>query len=241
MEWVIIKEKLKIFLSIVALLTFIIVITVLSMKFPPHLRALYQRQAQLKAAVARQGARAIAAFIGVQVLQVVVAGIPGEVVQVAGGYLFGPFWGSLFLVSGLVIGSLAAFFAARLLGAPLLRLVVPGPKRERLLGLLCGARTELIIFFLYLVPGLPKDALTYVAGLTPINPWRFLAISTLGRLPALVVSCYLGASLGRENLRAVVIITSMSVAFMLVGFLSRKKIFQGIMSLTQRKGDRSPG
>lgn len=218
------KQKLKISLNIVALMLFIGLMLFLSIRYTPQVKDLFARRDQLKRFVEQQGAYAIAAFICLQVFQVIVAAVPGEIVQVAGGYLFGTFWGAAFLVSGLIVGSLAAFFAARLLGFRLLKIIVSAPKRERLFTLISSSKSELVLFILYLLPGLPKDVLTYVAGLTPVNPWRFLAISTLGRLPALVVSCYIGASLERENYWAVVVVSALSALLILSGMLFKDRI-----------------
>jgi uncharacterized membrane protein YdjX (TVP38/TMEM64 family) len=220
------KQKLKISLNIVALLLFIGLIVYLSIRYTPQVRNLFARRHQLKGLVEEQGAYAIVAFICVQVFQVIVAAVPGEIVQVAGGYLFGTFWGAAFLIGGLIIGSLVAFFAARLLGFRLVKTFVAAPKLAKLLGLISSAKSELVLFILYLLPGLPKDVLTYIAGLTPINPWRFLALAILGRLPALIVSCYIGASLEQENLWAVVVVSALSVILLLGGWLFKDKILE---------------
>jgi len=134
-------------------------------------------------------------------------------------------------VSGIIIGSLVAFFAARLLGFRLVKTFVSAPKLAKLLRLVSGTKSELVIFTLFLLPGLPKDVLTYIAGLTPVNPWRFLALAILGRLPALVVSCYIGASLEQENLWAVVIVSALSAVLILGGWLYKDWILEKVRML----------
>lgn len=233
------KEKIKTYFGIAGLLLFIATLVFLTIRYAPEVKELLARPVKYKEMVAQHGLRGIAIFIGIQIFQVVVAAIPGEVVQVAGGYLFGTFWGTLYLIGGLVIGTVIAFFAARVLGLPLLKIIVPGPRRERLLNLINSPKSELIIFLLYLLPGLPKDALTYVAGLTPINPWRFLTISVLGRLPALVASCYIGASLERENLVAVVTVTALAVVLLMGGMLYKEQLVEKMRAWQSGKaGDR---
>ncbi|MDD3074200.1 MAG: TVP38/TMEM64 family protein [Eubacteriales bacterium] len=225
------KQKLKIILNIIALMLLIGVIVYLSIRYTPQAAELFARRDELKDAVEKEGLYAIAAFICVQVFQVVVAAVPGELVQLAGGYLFGTFWGAVCLVSGVVIGSLVAFFAARLLGFRLVKTFVSAPKLAKLLRLVSGTKSELVIFTLFLLPGLPKDVLTYIAGLTPVNPWRFLALAILGRLPALVVSCYIGASLEQENLWAVVIVSALSAVLILGGWLYKDWILEKVRML----------
>jgi uncharacterized membrane protein YdjX (TVP38/TMEM64 family) len=225
------KQKLKIILNIIALMLLIGAIVYLSIRYTPQAAELFARRDELKEAVENEGLYAIAAFICVQVFQVVVAAVPGELVQLAGGYLFGTFWGAVFLVSGIIIGSLVAFFAARLLGFRLVKTFVSAPKLAKLLRLVSGTKSELVIFTLFLLPGLPKDVLTYIAGLTPVNPWRFLALAILGRLPALVVSCYIGASLEQENLWAVVIVSALSAVLILGGWLYKDWILEKVRML----------
>lgn len=225
------KQKLKIILNIIALMLLIGAIVYLSIRYTPQAAELFARRDELKEAVEKEGLYAIAAFICVQVFQVVVAAVPGELVQLAGGYLFGTFWGAVFLVSGVIIGSLVAFFAARLLGFRLVKTFVSAPKLAKLLRLVSGTKSELVIFTFFLLPGLPKDVLTYIAGLTPVNPWRFLALAILGRLPALVVSCYIGASLEQENLWAVVIVSALSAVLILGGWLYKDRILEKVRML----------
>lgn len=225
------NKKLKICLHSAALLLFIATITILSIRYGPKVGRWFAKRDQLKATIEQGGILAIAAFIGVQILQIVVAAIPGEFVQIAAGYFFGTVLGSFYLLVGLIIGTLMAFFAARLLGYPLLKIIVPYAKRERLQTIITRGESELVIFVLFFLPGLPKDALTYVAGASPINPWRFLGISTLGRLPALVVSCYIGASLGRDNLLAVAIVSTLSVLLILLGMVYRERILAKVRAI----------
>lgn len=220
------KRIVKISLNIVALLLFIGLVVFLSVLYTPELKSLFTRRDEIKEYVEQQGFRAIVLFICLQIFQVVVAAVPGEIVQVAGGYFFGTLGGAAFLTSGLIIGSIIAFFAARLLGYRLVKTFVSQAKLDKFLGIISSTKSEMVLFILYLFPGIPKDVLTYIAGLTPINPWRFLMLATLGRMPALVVSCYIGASLEQENLWAVVIVTVATVLLIAAGWLFRDEILE---------------
>ncbi len=222
------KRKVKISFNIVALLLFIGLIVFLTIRYTPELKSLFARRDQIKESVEQLGFRAILLFICLQIFQVVVAAVPGEIVQVVGGYFFGTIGGVVFLTFGLIIGSIIAFFAAHLLGYRLVKAFVPESKLTKLMGIVSSTKSEMALFILYLFPGIPKDLVTYIAGLTPINPWRFLVLAILGRMPALVVSCYIGASLERGNLWAVIIITVATVLLILAGWLFRDKILEKI-------------
>ena len=78
------------------------------------------------------------------------------------------------------------FYAARLLGYPLVRLLVPPTQLEKFSFMLSSSKSEAAMFILFLIPGIPKDILTYIAGITPVKPLRFFVIITIGRLPALL-------------------------------------------------------
>ncbi|HET6486380.1 MAG TPA: VTT domain-containing protein, partial [Spirochaetia bacterium] len=98
-------------------------------------------------------------FLGIQALQVVVFAIPGEFVQIAGGFLFGGWVGTLLSVAGILIGSTVAFFLARLLGRPFVAALFSKDQVERVERLLASRSARTIFFLLFLIPGIPKDIL----------------------------------------------------------------------------------
>jgi uncharacterized membrane protein YdjX (TVP38/TMEM64 family) len=127
------------------------------------------------------GPLSVVIFIGLQVLQVIVAPIPGEVNGFIGGYLYGPVLGTLYSTIGLTIGSLIAFFLARWLGLPFVVKVID-PKILRKYDHFMEHRGTLITFILFLIPGFPKDALSYIIGLSRMKMTTFLLVCTGGRL-----------------------------------------------------------
>jgi uncharacterized membrane protein YdjX (TVP38/TMEM64 family) len=120
-------------------------------------------------------------FIALQALQSLSAGIiPGAVTEFAGGYLYGAFLGTIYSTAGLTIGSCLAFLLARSFGPLVRRIVMPSMMEEY--HRFTGQRDTLMTFILFLVPGSPKAALSYWAGLGRMNIWLFTAVSTIGRL-----------------------------------------------------------
>lgn len=132
-------------------------------------------------------------FLGVQFLQVVVAPIPGQFVGALGGFVFG-FWQGLALnVLGNAVGSFSAMLLTRFFGERVMRPFVPEKLLERFDATI--HRGGLANFFmLFLLPGTPKDAICFMAGLTRLPLWRLLAVNTLGRLPGLAVLTFTGAA-----------------------------------------------
>ncbi len=91
------------------------------------------------------------------------------------------------------------------------------------------------MFILFLIPGLPKDILTYIAGLTPIKPLRFFAIITVARFPALLVSSIMGSNLQEQNYTTVIIISVAALALFVAGVLLKDKIINRMQQLTHKQ------
>lgn len=120
-------------------------------------------------------------FILVQIIQVVAAPIPGELTGFIGGYLYGPFWGTLYSTIGLTVGSWIAFMLARFFGEPLVEVMVRKEVFEKFDHFM-EHRGLLISFLLFLIPGFPKDYLSYIMGVSRIPTGTFIVISTAGRV-----------------------------------------------------------
>ena len=163
-------------------------------------------------------------FIAVQVVQVVIFIIPGEVPQIASGYLFGVAAGMALTSAGIAIGSSLAFLASRLLGTEFLRALLPADQLDRL-GTVAGSPRATATFFLFfLIPGIPKDILCYVAGLSSMRFTVFILISTVGRLPGIVGSVVMGDAAAGERWLFAGIIFGVALLLFGIGFLLRKPL-----------------
>ena len=129
-------------------------------------------------------------LLGLQFLQIVVAFIPGEVVQIAAGLLYGPWIGALVILAGCVISSAFIFALVRKLGAPFVQSMVPVQYLEKFRKFEKTGKLNIIVFILFLIPGLPKDVFTYLVPLTDMRMRTFLLLSNVGRIPGIVVSTY---------------------------------------------------
>ncbi len=97
-------------------------------------------------------------------------------------------------MAGILVGSTAAFFLSRFLGRPFVAAVIPPAQLERVEKLLESRSSRIVFFLLFLIPGVPKDILCYIAGLTPMSFLFFLGVSTVGRLPGIVGSSLIGGA-----------------------------------------------
>ncbi len=127
-----------------------------------------------------------------QVLQVIVAFIPGHVFVIAGGYIYGMPWGLLFNIVCVVAASQLAFLLARWFGRPIVHRLAPQETIDKWEAI---AEKQGFLFFTiaFVLPVFPTDIMNFVAGLTGISPKKFLAANFLGRFPSVLVLTLIGS------------------------------------------------
>ncbi len=182
------------------------------------------RPEELREWVGGFGAVAPLAFVAVQALQIIVFVIPGEVPQIAGGYLFGIAGGLALTVAGSAIGSAVAFLASRLLGIEFLRAILRGEQLERLQQMASSPRATITFFLFFLIPGIPKDVLCYVAGLSRMRLSLFLVIATVGRLPGVVGSVVMGDAAAEQRWLFAGIVMAIALVLFGTGVLFRARL-----------------
>lgn len=156
--------------------------------FGPTLWSLFSDSDSLRAWVESAGPAGPLAMVAAVFAQVVVAVLPGEPIELAAGYLFG-FWGGTGLcLAGALLGTMAVTAFVRTVGMGAVDLIFDRKKIEAVSWLKDSVRLEAVMFAVFLIPGTPKDALTYVAALTRCPWWRIALISTVGRVPSVVSS-----------------------------------------------------
>ncbi len=162
-------------------------------------------------------------FVGLAFVQVILAMIPGGPVQIAAGYAFGIVEGSILCVIGIQLGSALAFILARQLGMKVIDLFVPREKIENIRFLQNSERLDIMTFLCFLIPGVPKDPLAYFSGLTKIPFWKFLLLSTLGRIPSIIISVMSGNALVEQQYITAIITFAVLAAFSVIGILIYKR------------------
>ena len=168
-------------------------------------------------------------FIFVQFIQVVIFMIPGEVVHIAGGYLFGGLFGSFLSMIGITLGSLTCFTATRVIGQPVIEILIKKKDINNLKRKINNRRLSISLFIIFIIPGLPgKDAFAYIAGLTPIKFMDFLIITMVARVPWVIAASFWGSSLEKGNYLTLTIITVVSVVLFLLGVLKGEKLINYI-------------
>lgn len=156
-------------------------------------------------------------FIGMVMLQVVVAIIPGEPFEIGAGYAFGFWEGTALSLVGAALGSILIFLFVRRWGVKVVEIFFSREKIRSLRFLQNQKRVELVVFLIMLIPGTPKDLLSYFVGLTDIKLSTWILISVFARLPSLVSSTLGGNALGEKNYTAAIIAFIVAAAVSLLG------------------------
>lgn len=154
-------------------------------------------------------------FVGMVFLQVIVALIPGEPLELAAGYAFGMVEGTLLSMAGIVLGSAVIFLLVRRFGSKLVEVFFSEKDLKRLSFLKNPKKTKVLAFILMMIPGTPKDMLSYFAGLTPLTLKEWLVIVVIARIPSLVTSTISGGAAGEQNY--ILAAASLAVTLMLSG------------------------
>jgi len=148
--------------------------------------------------VAAYGRFAPVVFILLQAAQVVLAPVPGQLLAFVGGYLFGPVSGAAYSLLGAALGSTVAFLIARRYGRPYVERVIDAATLDAFDGVV--ARDGVFALFLvFLVPGLPDDAICFMAGITRLPLRQLVVVSVLGRAPGYLLISYAGSEFARAN------------------------------------------
>lgn len=212
---------------------------------PPYrfLVRLYVDKKFLKTTLNQWGILAPVLFMSLQALQVIISPIPGDATGFLGGYLFGEWLGLLYSTIGLTVGSVAAFWIGRGFGARYVRTLVSMETWERL-GFIVEAEGSILCFIIYLIPGLPKDIICYLFGISPMPLWLFALLSGLGRMPGTWVLSAQGAHVETGHYLELAVVSAIFAAVALplyyyrnrmVGWVRRRSLRDESASLNLQK------
>ena len=162
-------------------------------------------------------------FIFLQAAQVVLAPIPGQVVALVAGYLFGPVYGTIYSLTGVLIGSAIAFSLAKRYGRSFVERVIANDVIDRF-----DAFVERVgvpgLFAFVIIPGLPDDAICFLSGLTKWRLRTFLAVIAVGRLPAYVITVYAGGEFAGGRFRTGIALVAFVILVSAVGYYKQEAV-----------------
>lgn len=170
------------------------------------------------------GFSGILVFLALQIVQVVVAVIPGEPVEIMAGVLYGTIGGTVICLTGILLGSAIIYYFVKGIGKNPLQ----SEKHHKYRVLTDPKRAQMLLLLLFLVPGTPKDILIYFAPFLPVRPASFFAISTLARLPSVVSSTFAGANLAQGDFGVTLAVFVIAGAAGILGILYNQKLLDAL-------------
>ena len=150
-------------------------------------------------------------MIGISAFQIIIAVVPGEPIEIASGYAFGWIEGAILCLIGSIIGQTMVFLFAKKYGMDFVEVFVKKEKIEKVSFLNDSEKIYMTIFMIFLIPGTPKDVLSYVVGITPVKLIPFLLVSCLARIPSVVSSTIGGSFLGTKNYKMALIVFGVTI------------------------------
>lgn len=220
------KVKKSDLIKIVGLVAFIVLLGVIVAALWPSLSVIFEEDGvnRLIERIQGMGAAGVLVLLGLQLLQIIVAFIPGEVVQVAAGMLYGPVFGSIVILFGCVISSALIYELVHRLGAPFVRSMVDEKHLVKFYEFERSGKLNVIVFILFVIPGMPKDVFTYLVPLTNMRMRTFLLITTIARIPGVIISTYAAAGLADGDIRTSLIIFAIAAVLAILGIVFRERI-----------------
>ena len=218
--------------ALIIVLTIMIGVTIAILPWVNSLNTTQGRE-DLERFIESKKAVGILIFIGLQAFQVIIPVIPP--IQIIGGALFGTFWGSVFSCIGLYVGMGIVFGLVRILGYPFVEAFVNKKDLKRFKFLREPDKVALIFFVIYLIPAMPKDAMSCLAPLTSMDKKTYFLYVLPARLPLVVLSVAFGASIIDGNYSLAVILSIIMIDIGIIGFIFRDKVIDYFEKKTKSK------
>lgn len=158
-------------------------------------------------------------FIGMVIFQVVVAVIPGELLEIGAGYAFGAVEGTILCVIGLTVGSIIVFKLVRSFGIRFVEIFFSLEKIRSLKFLQNSRRLNIVTFIVFLIPGTPKDLISYFVGLTDIKLSVWIFIASVARLPSVITSTFGGSAIGTRKYIMAAVVFAVTMLISGIGML----------------------
>jgi uncharacterized membrane protein YdjX (TVP38/TMEM64 family) len=201
---------LLVVLGLMALIAWKMAAPVLRLTKDPH---------SLRAYIDSRGPAGVLLFMLLVILQVFAAVVPGGPFQIAAGYAFGIIKGALICTAATAIGSILVFLLSRKFGMRFIRLFFSEEKIKSVKILKTEGTETLLIFLLFLIPGSPKDLLSYLVGLTDLPLRKWIPIVTIGRFPSILFSAMSGSALQSQRYVVFAVIMCLFGALTIAGTL----------------------
>ncbi|MEK3899785.1 TVP38/TMEM64 family protein [Paenibacillus sp. FSL R7-0179] len=233
MDWLLHKKRVsKVLLACAGLVT-----TIVFIRYLPELLRLTMSLDAFRDYILSTGKLGPVMLVLFQILQTVIAPIPGEVVQIAGGYIYGTTLGAVYVTGGMMLGAMIAFYFTRFLGGSFIERLLQKDKFKWMRGMMDNKKFSIFLFIVFIIPGFPKDMFIYAAGLTTMKPLRFFMILLVARFPWLLASVSVGANIYDKNYGPTIVISVISVLAFILGLIYKDKLIDKLSSFKGGKSE----
>lgn len=191
---------------------------------------LFSDREQIRHLISSFGSSAPPVFMLIQILQVLIAPVPGEATGFIGGYLFGAVAGFIYSSIGLTVGSWINFIIGRFLGERFVRKLIPAQKFQKIDGMI-KRQGVVFLFILFLFPGFPKDYLCLALGLSTLPIKIFILLTGIGRMPGTLALSIQGAFLYEQNYALLGVMIGACLILAVLCYAYRERIYLWVEKL----------
>lgn len=156
-------------------------------------------------------------------LQIFIAFIPGEPLELAAGYMFGSLWGTLICLIGSFIGTVIVYYLVKLFGMKIIRIMFKEEQIDKVQSMFENKKSLFWVFLLFLIPGTPKDVMTYLVSLSNVKLYKWLLLTTFGRVPSIVTSTFITGSIKEQDYFLALIVAGITLVAVIGGVVYCKK------------------
>lgn len=174
---------------IIAYVLFVFALILLYVLFRSDFFEIVGSEESLEAYLEKAGSWMSMLFIALQFLQVVILPIPSFVTVAAGTALFGPLQCSIYSLTGILVGSIVAFFIGRYAGSKVVSWLIGEDTLKKWLKQIKG-KDKVLLSAMFLLPVFPDDVLCFVAGLSSMSFLFFFTVIGISRVLAIFATCY---------------------------------------------------
>ena len=158
-------------------------------------------------------------LLGLQCIQIIVAFIPGEVLEVGAGYAYGALEGALLCLFGIAVSSTVVFLTVKRYGSSMVQRILKRKITDYLPFTNTGRKLNRAVFLAFLIPGTPKDVLTYLIGLTDMRYSTFMFLTLIARVPSVLSSTISGQILGQKEYWTGAVVYAITGVVSIIGYL----------------------
>lgn len=222
------EKKFKI-IKLILLLIVIAIMVIATIKLYPFFKNLGTESGRMefKEVIDNMGILGFFVIVLLVFVQLFLAFIPGEPLEIIAGMCHGTFLGMMAIFIGVFLGSTIIFFLVRKYGKNFIYTFFGKEnvdKIEKSKLFKNEKKLDLIFFILFFIPGTPKDLFVYIGGLLPVKPLNFILISTFARFPSILSSTFLGSHLIEGDMVLSTIIFVGTFLISIIGILIWNKI-----------------